>query len=310
MSEISADQNARAVAGLAPRRAPKIKRDPAPSRAAYRVHRLWLTPTFHKMIRYGLPILLISFFAGGILASADRRQSIVDWTAQVRSDIEHRPAFMVQMMAVDGASIELSEDIRAAIPLDFPISSFDLDLQQLHGAIATLDAVASVDVQIRVGGVLQVTVDERVPAIVWRGTSSVELLDAEGHRVMQIPARASRPDLPLVTGRGADRVIPQALALFASAGPIQPRIRGLVRKGERRWDIVLDNEQRILLPEEDPRQALHRVIALDTVRDLLSRNVAVVDMRLKDRPTLRLRDPVPDDLSEDAPILESGALFP
>lgn len=293
-----------------PIRTPTPKRDPAPSRVAYRAHRLWLTPTFRKIVRFGLPILVLCMFTGGLLASADRRQSIVDWSVKLRDDIENRPAFMVHMMAVDGASIELAEDIREIYPLDFPISSFDLDLKEMHAAVSELDAVASVNVQVRVGGVLQVSVSERVPVIVWRGTNAVELLDAQGHRVVQVPARASRPDLPLVTGLGADRAIPDALEIFASAAPIYKRVRGLVRVGERRWDLVLDNDQRILLPEKNPRQALHRVIALNTVRDLLARNVAVVDMRLESRPTIRLRDPLINASSDDAPIISSGAQQP
>lgn len=310
MSEVSFNSGARPVAGLSSRRSQVPKRDPAPSRVAYRAQRLWLTPTFRKIVRVGLPVLVISMIAGGLLASADRRQAIVDWSLQLRDDIEHRPAFMVHMMAIDGASLELAEDIREVFPLDFPMSSFDLDLQQMHTALSELDAVASVNVQIRVGGVLQVNIDERVPVIVWRGPNAVELLDAQGHRVVQVPARASRPDLPLVTGVGADKAIPEALEILTSAAPIYDHVRGLVRIGERRWDLVLDNGQRVLLPETKPRQALHRVIALNTVRDLLARNVAVVDMRLEKRPTIRLRDPIPEALSDDAPIIHSGAQQP
>lgn len=310
MSEIiKRPSPARTVAGLS-RKSVQPKRDPAPSRAAYRAHRLWLTPTFRKIVRYGLPVLVMSFVAGGILASADRRQGIVDWVAQVRNDFEHREAFMVRMMAVDGASLELAEDIREVFPLDFPMSSFDLDLQQMHTAISELDAVAGVEVQVRVGGVLQVKVDERIPVIVWRSSSAVELLDAEGHRVVQVPARASRPDLPLVTGVGAEREIPEALAIYKATGLIRGRVRGLVRMGERRWDIVLNNDQRILLPEEKPLQALQRVIALNTVRDLLARNVSVVDMRSTLRPTLRVRQAEVEEPAEDAPIIESGAQNP
>jgi cell division protein FtsQ len=65
-------------------------------------------------------------------------------------------------------------------------------------------------------------------------------------------------------------------------------LRGLVRVGERRWDVVLDRDQRILLPEADPVPALERVIALDEATELLARDVAVVDMRNPSRPTLRL----------------------
>ncbi len=56
------------------------------------------------------------------------------------------------------------------------------------------------------------------------------------------------------------------------------------------WDVVLDREQRILLPEEAPVQALERVIALGQVHDMLERDLAVVDMRLAARPTIRMNE--------------------
>jgi cell division protein FtsQ len=58
--------------------------------------------------------------------------------------------------------------------------------------------------------------------------------------------------------------------------------------GERRWDMVLDGDARILLPPRAPVAALERVIALQQAQDMLDRDIAVVDMRLGDRPTLRL----------------------
>jgi cell division protein FtsQ len=79
-----------------------------------------------------------------------------------------------------------------------------------------------------------------------------------------------------------------ALELLAAAGPILPRIRGLVRIGERRWDIVLDRNQRILLPERAPLKALERMIALEQAQDLLARDIFTVDLRIDQRPVLRL----------------------
>ena len=61
--------------------------------------------------------------------------------------------------------------------------------------------------------------------------------------------------------------------------------------GERRWDMVLDRDQRILLPENGAEAALHRVVALDEAQDLLARDVSVVDMRLAQRTTIRLNAP-------------------
>jgi cell division protein FtsQ len=60
--------------------------------------------------------------------------------------------------------------------------------------------------------------------------------------------------------------------------------------GERRWDLVLGRDQRILLPSDGAVAALDRVLALDAARDLLSRDIAVVDMRNPNRTTIRLNE--------------------
>ena len=78
------------------------------------------------------------------------------------------------------------------------------------------------------------------------------------------------------------------LALLATAGPIADRVRGLLRIGERRWDLMLDRDQRIMLPENDAIAALERVLALNEINELLARDLVAIDMRDGRRPTLRL----------------------
>ncbi len=264
------------------------RRDPAPSRLAYRLHRLWLTPLFRALLRVGLPIVALALAAGFYLSDQARRENLQAWLAEQRRAFEQRPEFMVRLMAIDGASPGLDADIRAAVPLDFPLSSFDLDLDAIRSAIAEIDAVAAVSVRVRPGGVLQVAVSERKPAVVWRGQEEILLLDGTGHRVTALMARAERPDLPLITGRGADRAVPEALALLEALAPVGQRVRGLVRMGERRWDVALDRNQRILLPEDDPVTALERVLVLDGSTEMLARDISVIDMRNPERPTVRL----------------------
>lgn len=264
--------------------------DPAPSRLAYKLERLRLTPGYRGFLRIGVPVLAVAGVIG-FLTTDERAQAHIDYgVSEMRRIIEERPEFAVHLMAIDGASRELADDIREVLPYDFPISSFDLDLEEMRQAVMELDPVAQADIRIRSGGVLQIEVQERLPAIVWRGPQGVETLDAEGHRVGALIARAERRDLPLITGVGADMAVPEALQLFAVATPLSEHVRGLVRMGERRWDMVLDREQRILLPENDPISALQRVIALHQAEDLFSRDVTAIDMRLGQRPTIRLAE--------------------
>ncbi|GGE47279.1 cell division protein FtsQ/DivIB [Actibacterium pelagium] len=272
------------------------RRDPAPSRLSYRLHRLWLTPLFRFFMRSGMPVIVVALAAWAYLANEERRDALMLSLSEIRQSIEDRPEFMVKLMAIDGASTELGQDIREVLPVDFPVSSFDLDLDEMHRTISGLDAVAKADLRVRPGGILQITVTEREPAIVWRVHDQLELLDATGHRVAPLETRGDRPDLPLIAGIGADRYVGEALELYAAAGPLQPRIRGLMRVGERRWTVVLDQNQMILLPEKGAVTALLRVEALHTAEDMLARDVRAVDMRQPGRPTLRLSQPAAQDL--------------
>jgi cell division protein FtsQ len=273
----------------APRRQTAVpRRDPAPSRLAYRIDRLWLTPMFRKMMRVGLPVGMVVLAVVVWLGDAGRRAAIVTQFTDLRRSIEERPEFMVTMMAIDGASPAVAQAVRKMIPVTLPVSSFNLDLEALRATIVQVDAVASADLRIRAGGILQVDIRERVPAVLWRTAGGIDMLDSTGHRVATLLVRNARADLPVIAGPGADEGVAEALAVIKAAGPVAPRIRGLVRIGERRWDIVLDRDQRILLPEQDPVSAVERVVALDEAQDLLNRDVAAVDMRNKDRPTVRM----------------------
>jgi len=203
-------------------------------------------------------------------------------------EFRQRPEFLVRGMTIAGASAPLRTALPAVLDLDFPASSLALDLDGLRARIEAIDVVRSAELRIGAGGILEIAVTERVPAVVWRHAARLDLLDDSGHRVAGILDRAARPDLPLVAGEGAEEAVPEALALLAAAGPFGSRVRGLVRMGARRWDLVLDRGQRILLPETGARTALERALALDAAEDLFGRDIVALDLRLDRRPTLRL----------------------
>lgn len=284
------------------------RRDPAPSRAAYRLHRLWLTPIFRALLRIGVPTFVFVFSAGAYLSDPENRVELAETVIDLRRSIQERPEFMVQMLAIDGASTDVADDIHEVLAVDFPISSFDLDLVAMRQAVEGLDAVAEAELRIRPGGILNIEVAERQPVAVWRSRQGLDLVDAEGQRVAELHARSERSDLPLIAGQGASDRVAEALAIFAAAEPIADRIRGLLRVGERRWTVVLDRGQQIHLPERDPIAALEQVIALDHAQDLLARDISVVDMRNVRRPTVRINSAALDGLRQVRSVHEGGVV--
>jgi cell division protein FtsQ len=262
--------------------------DPAPSRWAWRVQRLMLTPGIRLALRAGVPFCITLLAGTWYLADDGRRGAIELAVAEARASIETRPEFMVNLMAIDGAKDELAVYIRETLPLDFPVSSFDLDLDAMRASVSSVPAVKSAAIRIRPGGVLQIDVIQREAVALWRTDDGLALIDENGIYVAAATSRHARPDLPLIAGEGANERVREALELLQAAAPLGERLRGLVRMGERRWDVVLDRDQRIMLPEDEPQRALERVIALESAQDILTRDVARVDMRLGHRPTVQM----------------------
>lgn len=278
------------------RATPATRRDPAPSRLRYRLTRLWLRPGVRRAVNFGLPLAAGVLASWTVLAQFDVRAQVAVLVATVHEKIVDRPQFTIKAITVPGVSRDLAEQIRVAAFVRLPASSLELNVNAVRERIEALDAVQRARVRALPSGVLEIQAVERVPVVVWRAPDGIELLDQDGVRVAEVDSRMRRPDLPLIAGAGADTHVPEALALLKLADPVGARVRGLVRVGERRWDLALDRDQTVKLPETDPEAALGRVMALEATGEVLKRDVSVVDMRDPERPMLRLTERAMDEL--------------
>ncbi|MGC1261557.1 cell division protein FtsQ/DivIB [Jannaschia helgolandensis] len=270
--------------------------DPAPTRWQYRMERLWLTPMFRAMIRTGIPSFGFVFLFTWYINDPVRIAAMIDWYEGAVSAVQDRPEFMVSLLRIEGASEDLQDDIQEALPIDLPLSQFRLDMGELRSLLVDLDPVLDAEVRVKSGGVLLLRVTERTPAVAWSYDDGIEILDATGQRVATLSDIESAGGLPLIAGEGAEKNVPEALTLIAAASPINDRLIGLARIGNRRWDVVLTGDQRIALPEDAPAAALDRALAMNAAKDVLARDVRVVDLRLPGRPILRLSQPARAEL--------------
>ena len=278
-----------------PRSAPS---DPAPSRWSYKLLRIMLSPFLRRLVFYGLPVFLLVVVAAINLADENRRDKLRAAYHDIYRSVIERPEFMLTLMAIIGASDEVMQDIREVLAVDFPVSYFALDLDNMQRLVAGLDSVQHAELRVRSGGVLEVVVTERMPEYLWRRDTGLEVLDATGAYIKSIGSRMDYPRLPLIAGEGADLQIMQVEELLKAAEPLENRLRGLVFVGERRWDVVLDKGQTLMLPEEGAAITLERIIALDDADELLARNIETVDFRIMNRPTLHLRKGAMEELKE------------
>ena len=264
------------------------KHDPAPSRLRYKFSRWMLSPFIKKAVFFGFPLFII---AVSILIYFQDQKNI-KYLEEVASDLYRkvieRPEFMLDALSIEGASDSLNAEIRQVIGLNFPISSFDLDLTELHERVLSLPPVKLAEAHLRGGGILHIKVVEKTPALLLKKEFGFDVLSKHGEYIRSVSLREEFPHLKVITGQGAENVASEAIAIFEAFYKKSDQVRGLVFVGQRRWNIIMKSGQVVMLPENNPQQAVQKILILDKAEQILSRRIAVFDFRLPSRITLRI----------------------
>ena len=262
--------------------------DPAPSRVAYRIMRLLLIPRLRLIFTLGFPSLLIFCATLGLFININVWENISAIKKDLKLAFVERPEFMIKVASIDGSSDELANEIREILPLDFPVSYFDLDIKYLHKVVNEIPAVASAAIKISAGGVLQINVAEKSPAFIWRKDNVMSVIDETGSFIRIANSRVDYPKLPLVVGEAADLAVSEISSLIQANEYFKDHVRAFIRVGERRWDLILENNVRIMLPQREFLAAFDRLMLMNEAGSLLSGRLSNIDMRLVVRPTVRV----------------------
>lgn len=269
---------------------PGRRRDPAPSKFLFRVKRLWRSRAFRRATLVWAPLALVLGGLGWAVSQTDIAQEAQTRFTTAMNDMADRPEFAIRRVAVNGAEGQVAEAIEARLTPLIGASSLKVQANELRDEIASMGWVKSARVRLIAPKTLEATVSLRTPAALWRVNGGLTLLDHTGAAIAPVGARGDHPELPLVAGEGANApgALAEALQIFAAASRTAPRIRGLVRISERRWDVVLDEGPRILLPAKGAVDAMGYLAALQAGEGVLGKDLKRVDLRLRGRPTLRL----------------------
>lgn len=267
---------------------PKLKkRDPAPSRLGYKFSRWMLSPFIKKSVFFGMPLIILLLPVFIFLKDQNNKNLVEEIVLDFYRKIIERPEFMLSALSIQGSSDSLNAEIREILGLNFPISSFDLDLADLRNRVLSLPPVETAEVHLKGSSILHVKVKEKVPALLLKDDTGIHVLNKNGDYIRPLLSTEYGSKLPVITGEGAQKAAAEAFILFSALYDKLDEVRGLVLVGGRRWNIVLKSGQVIMLPEKKSEQAVQKILILDKAEKILSRDIAVFDFRLPYRITLR-----------------------
>ena len=285
----------------------KNPNDPTPSRFYYRWERLLLTPYFRRIIHFGFPLFLIGLFGVFYFSKAENIDMLKTSWREFKENSKNRPEFLINFIKINGAHQALLNEIRLLIGVDLPISSYDINLDKIKEKIELLKEVKSVNLYIN-ENIIYIQVQARQPAIYWLNGSDLELLDSEGVSMRVVSNVRTSLSLPLIAGVGANQSIDEAMFIYANSKSFSKEILGLVRVGERRWDLILKNGKKIMLPAEGLETAFRKLIKGNSYKKLSLGNFSVLDLRNLSRMMIRQKAETNKAVEIKLRSLEEGSI--
>jgi cell division protein FtsQ len=232
-------------------------------------------------------VILASLAYGTV--KGDHIPSLIAGLKDARDGIANAAGFRVVSIALAGNHHVNREEVLATAGITGTTSLLFLDVDQIRLRLKTNPWIADATVLKLYPGELQIGIKEREAFALWQKDGRISVIADDG-TVLEPYVAPRLTRLPLVVGRGAQAKAKEFLALLDRYPTMRDFVHASVLVGERRWNLRLKNGIDVRLPESDVAPALERLVALDREKNLITRDIVAIDLRLADRVTVRLTD--------------------
>ncbi len=234
-------------------------------------------------------LLLASTWYGVI--KGGHYEAIVTQVQYICDAAANSAGFRISEIALAGNHELSRENILTLAGITGRSSLLFLDAAKTRARLLTNPWIADATVLKLYPDRLRIGITERKPFALWQKNGVVSPIAADG-TVLEGFVAPRFGSLPLLVGEGAEHAGQDFLDLVKRYPDVARNLEASVLIAGRRWNLHLRGGIEVLLPEDQPEQALNNLVGLDRRKQLLSRDIVTVDLRLPDRVTLRLSDAV------------------
>jgi cell division protein FtsQ len=253
-------------------------------------------------------VVILASLAYGVV-KGDHVATVVAALKDARDGAANAAGFRITSIVLAGNNHVSREEVLATAGISGTTSLLFLDVGEARERLKTNPWISDATVLKLYPGELQIGIKEREAFALWQKEGRVSVIADDG-TVLEPYVAPQLLRLPLVVGSGAQTRAKEFLALLAPHPELRDFVRAAVLVGERRWNLRLKNAIDVELPEARIADALEKLVALDREKNLITRDIVLIDLRLPDRITVRLSDPAAQariDALKDKPKKKGGS---
>ena len=255
---------------------------------AKRLFNIWF---FSKMKRTKilLGVLLI-----GIISAVPVFYEYKYLESQLRSklieasgNISKTVGLTVREVIVEGRSKTKKSALLQALQVSEGDNILAINITEMKDRVNKLPWVKSARIERHFPNKISLTLFERTPMARWQTNRILKLIDVHGD-VIPIVDLTRFSNLPIIIGKNAPKIAGQILNTLSNEPHLFRRVKSLTLVSDRRWDVQLDNQINVHLPEKNPGKAWAHLATVEQGHNIFGDQVQGIDMRLENQLIIKI----------------------
>lgn len=192
--------------------------------------------------------------------------------------------FILKDLIVEGQNNTSLSNIVSLLKMKQKRSIFEIDLKLLKDNLEESNWIERVKIKRILPSTIHLYITEKTPIAIWQFKKQLYLIDIEGNRIAKYKNNDSKfANLPHVVGQDANYYAQYLIGDLDKYPNLKKRVKSSVRYGQRRWNINLDENITVKMPEYGFMQAYDYLNALHNKNKLFGQDYKIIDLRNKEK---------------------------
>ena len=206
---------------------------------------------------------------------------------EASGNISKTVGLTVREVIVEGRSKTKKSTLLKALQVSEGDNILAINITEMKDRINKLPWVKSARIERHFPNKISLTLFERTPMARWQTNRMLKLIDVHGD-VIPIVDLTRFSNLPIIIGKNAPKIAGQILNTLSNEPHLFKRVKSLTLVSDRRWDVQLDNQINVHLPEKNPGKAWAHLATVEQGHNIFGDQVQGIDMRLENQLIIKI----------------------